>query len=369
MSASAMNGASRTPERGFSLVELMIAMVLGLLVIGGTVTVFGGASRSARLNEALSTLQANARFALDSVTADLRMAGFRGCADPSRAALLVGAANPPTTNLEATAVSGWLVGASGWTPAAPAGYTPPAAGEAGAPVPGTHALRLQYAALPGYPLASSMSGPADDLSVTGTVNDLRENDFAVVANCNAAELFAVGNLTRGSGTATLEPAAQLSQAWHAAAEPSATSVVMPFVDALYYVGDTGRTNATGDAIRALYLQGFPHDVAPLELVEGVEQMRLEFGVEMGAGLAFLQPDAPGLVQADVRLVRLGLLMASPERFPEQGSGSAVRLAGQPVLPAAAGLPAGAITYPADSRLRMAFDTTVAVRNRAVQESP
>lgn len=64
--------------RGLTLVELMIALTLGLIVIAALVAVFMGSNRNFRQNEALATVQDNARFALDALSRDLAMAGYWG---------------------------------------------------------------------------------------------------------------------------------------------------------------------------------------------------------------------------------------------------------------------------------------------------
>src|SRR5690606_15345269 len=64
---------------GFSLIELMIAMVIGLFVIGAVSAVFISARQSARYQEALSRLQQNGRTALDLMEFAIRNAGYKGC--------------------------------------------------------------------------------------------------------------------------------------------------------------------------------------------------------------------------------------------------------------------------------------------------
>lgn len=66
--------------RGVSLVELMIAMVLGLLVGAGIVTVFVSTSNTHRAQEQLALLQEEGRFAITQIKNDLAMAGAQYCA-------------------------------------------------------------------------------------------------------------------------------------------------------------------------------------------------------------------------------------------------------------------------------------------------
>lgn len=66
-------------QDGFSLVELMVAMVLGLVLIGGVVSVFMSNSRTYQTNTALGGVQANARIAFELLARDIRQAGLIGC--------------------------------------------------------------------------------------------------------------------------------------------------------------------------------------------------------------------------------------------------------------------------------------------------
>ena len=64
---------------GFSLVELMIAMVLGLFLIGGVVSVFLANRQVYRQNENLARMQENARYAFEILARDIREAGGIVC--------------------------------------------------------------------------------------------------------------------------------------------------------------------------------------------------------------------------------------------------------------------------------------------------
>jgi type IV pilus assembly protein PilW len=66
-------------QRGFSLVELMVALVLGLLVIGGVGGVFLSQRELYRQNENLARMQENARYAFEVMARSLREAGGIAC--------------------------------------------------------------------------------------------------------------------------------------------------------------------------------------------------------------------------------------------------------------------------------------------------
>lgn len=73
----------RTKRRqtGFTLVELMIAVLIGLLVTAGIGTLFMGIRRSNSAQEGLSTLHEAGRFAVNRMEQDLRMAGNQYCSN------------------------------------------------------------------------------------------------------------------------------------------------------------------------------------------------------------------------------------------------------------------------------------------------
>src|SRR5262249_52459649 len=63
---------------GFSLVELMIAMTIGLVLLAGLVSAFGNSANAHRELQKFSQQIENGRYALDFISSDLRHAGFYG---------------------------------------------------------------------------------------------------------------------------------------------------------------------------------------------------------------------------------------------------------------------------------------------------
>lgn len=85
-----MNRTNQSPsliqsQRGLTLIEIMVALVLSLFLIAGVIQLFLGSKQTYRFHDALSRLQENGRFALDSMTRDIRMAGF--CIPPNCSSL------------------------------------------------------------------------------------------------------------------------------------------------------------------------------------------------------------------------------------------------------------------------------------------
>ena len=353
---------------GFSLVELMIALVLGLFLVGGTITVFSSGIRTSEFNQSLANLQANARFALSRMSDDVRLAGFQGCSGLSHSQLSIQTSPAPTDNYERTAIWGAVVGDSGWTPALPTGYTAPTG--VGAPLQDSHALMVQYAAGPGAVVSSSLGSTIGSISLSDgePVRDVVSGDLMVISDCSSADLFKVQTITT-TGVASITPADALSKTYALQSATDNTLRVMPFFTAIYYVGDTQRTNDSGDRVYALYMQRYPHDLTnnpPIELIEGVDQMQLLFGTRRSDGrVEFLAPDDADFAPENIQSVDIGLLLSSYQRYPEVDKDRVYTLTGRAVLPASA---AGseAPRYPADQRMRVAFTKSVSVRNRALE---
>lgn len=63
-------------QKGFSIVELMIALVIGLLLMTGVIQVFISSKQTYATNEAMARLQENGRFALEFIARSARIAGY-----------------------------------------------------------------------------------------------------------------------------------------------------------------------------------------------------------------------------------------------------------------------------------------------------
>ncbi len=79
--SASLTRARRAPARaqvGFTLIEMMIAITIGLGILAGLVGVLAANSNNSRSNDRTSELMSNGRYALNSMKQELRQAGFRG---------------------------------------------------------------------------------------------------------------------------------------------------------------------------------------------------------------------------------------------------------------------------------------------------
>ena len=63
---------------GFSLIELMVALVITLILIAGIGQIFLSSKKSFTIQNDLGRQQENGRYVLDTLAQDLRRAGYLG---------------------------------------------------------------------------------------------------------------------------------------------------------------------------------------------------------------------------------------------------------------------------------------------------
>jgi len=72
-------------QKGFSIVELMVALVAGLLLLTGVIQVFVTNKQTYRVAEANARIQENARFSMEALGRYLRVSGYRSDASQDMA--------------------------------------------------------------------------------------------------------------------------------------------------------------------------------------------------------------------------------------------------------------------------------------------
>ncbi len=141
--SAAFVSAVQKSKAGFSLVEIMIAMVLGLLVMQGIIILFTQTERIFSHQSAMASLQESGRIALEIIGSDVRKVGNLPC----------GATSSPL--VFANRLSGHIVGA-------PSQADAPAAAAANKPYPMDRAVFLEGSQCPD---ATCSPQPASGLSV------------------------------------------------------------------------------------------------------------------------------------------------------------------------------------------------------------
>ncbi len=359
-------------QRGLTLVEVMVALVIGLVLMTGIIELFIGSKQTYTLQEAMARVQENGRFAVGQLNLDLRMAGHMGCANPR--VMQVEATPPPTTLLKlgrvrvalvtnpgdptwnlANAVEGSSWDGAGWTPALPAA--------AAAALPGSDVITLRGAGrrmlLTGVnPGAPEGSGSAPLLIPVNS--GLRQFDIVMVGDCINAAIFQITGTNAQIAAGQLAHAVGIGIPGNVTAnlgkdfDPAANAALMTMTSHTYFVAPGANGNP------ALFQSA--DGAAAQELVENVERMRITYGVGVTGANGNPVPTsyqtaaavaAAGLWR-DVISVRISLLLRSDDNVTDTA---------QPyTYTHDAGVEIPPEVLPADRRLRQVFTTTIGLRS-------
>lgn len=348
-------------EQGLTLVELMVAIVMGFVLIAGVVTVFIANKQTYRMQDALARNQENARFAIMTMTRDIRNAGYLGCGTANRIPVhnsLKDSGGTSPFNF-GTAIQGYDAPNANTAPTFPGvvatgsntfvAPTPP-------PVPGSDILSLRTVGGCGDSITDHNPSSAD--IKTTPKGCLCSGDIVLVTRpgCTEGWLFQALNVTPDACSTKGNSSTKTNVVHNTGKDPKYEpgnedkgdgtewigGEILRVVSRTYYVGDTGR------GVRALYVteNGRP----AVELVEGIESLQLEFGEDTDNDLAanaYRHASSVGN-WLNVRSVRLSVLTQSADsQVTEQAVSSTFSL-----------------FYPtaSDKRLREPFYTTVTARN-------
>ena len=176
----------RAGQTGFTLVELMVAVALGLFLVAIMGTIYLGSKATYRSQDAMARLQENGRFAIDTMGANLRMAGFRGCLGYGKATPVVNTLNTPGATLYnfAVAVGASRRSGSNWLPALDTAIS----GLAPAPDAAGDVMTIRRPIGQGRALTAEMADANAMLTVSGP-SAFRTGDLLMVTDCTGATVF------------------------------------------------------------------------------------------------------------------------------------------------------------------------------------
>lgn len=371
-------------QDGMSLIELLIAMLIGVLMMTAAIGLLVSNKRVYKEQNEMGRLQENARFAIEILTNDIRMAAYAGCVDD------VDLLAETTPDLHNNANNADLLnnlhnfenpveGINGKTAASewsPSGVSTVSTEEVANMTNGTDAITLRYLDPIESQVTFTSGGTASNTTIPVTCSDstgttencsadhITDDENMAITDCGTGDIF----IATGSTATTITHGATLSKAYDDSAQ------ISRYVTTRYYIGTADKTNHTGDAVPALYRYITAQDkddcdgdsdtteviACPQELIEGVERMEILYGVDTDADSvpdSYLAAGAVGLTTSanwsSVISVRLSLLLRTiNENFNIDEDDNTYTL-----LDAAA-------YDPADEHLRRrVFTTTVQIRNR------
>lgn len=268
--------------RGLSLIELMVALTIGVLLLAGAITVYMQSRNTYRTNDVASRMQEVGRYALDVIGPDVRLAGFWGLTN-----------RPDSFTNGAGAVGNDCAADFTVNVAAPiegrdATATPPGTGYDLACAPGGGFVKVDW---------------ADVLIVRRATVDataLENGRLQVQSNREAAALFSDG----------VRPAS------FGASPQSETHNLMV---GAYYIGEGPAVNGMRQfSLRRQTLMrdaGAPKIVDD-EIIPGVQDLQVQFGLDTngdGTVERYVNPQDAIPAGARIAAVQLWLLVVAEER--------------------------------------------------------
>ena len=371
---------SRT--RGFSIVELMVAVTLALIVTAAVLSAFLGSRSSFMSTSGTAAVSDNGRFALDFLQSAVRDAGYMGCNTTQRQISLLNvgasplyynfgqplggseanntvsnsftlAAAPSSATATPVATDSSLTDWLASTGPAWGGNLDPAL--ANLTIKNSDVLLVNSTWRTNQPpaLVTTITTGSNSFTVQNTYN-LQTGLLAVISDCAKSVVFQIGSATPNTANATVSFATGGPGGNSASSFPVSFEVgsqVTPVDTTVYYIGQ----GADGDAALFSYDMSAHNTFVnpPTELVPDIENMQILYGVDT-TGTQTVSEYVPAAQVIDfntVMSVKIAVLAASePGAVPKPGANPSYQLLGNTV------------TVPADTRSRQVFEITVSTRN-------
>jgi type IV pilus assembly protein PilW len=321
----------RKTQLGIGLVEILIAMLLGLVLVGGILQMFSSSQQTHRVHEATSRMQESGRMALEIIARDVRMADFWGCASDL---------NNVVNNLN-NAAAGYVDFKAGGVDGTDGGS-------------GADTLILRGGFNTGLGVEPPYGPQASANIKVSADNDLSQSDILFVSDCTNADIFQVTNsnpdgsgvLVHNTGSTTEPGNYNVTNPGCPGANAHCLSKVYGADASIFRVQQITYTIATGsEGEPALFRNGD-------EFLDGVEDLQVLYGEDTdGTGAANYYVPANQVVDMAAAVsIRFAVITRSQN---DNLTGGATQ--SYDVL--------GATRTAPDNRLRQTYMSTVAVRNR------
>jgi type IV pilus assembly protein PilW len=315
---------ARAKTRGLSLIELMIAMVLGLVVVASASAIFISNRQTYRATESMGRLQEGGRVSFELMARDIRQAAGNPCARDLRVANVL---RNPATNWW----SNWNSTIIGYEDSDGAAF--PFSAAVGGRVAGTDAIEMKSADNVSGVTVVSHNPPSAQFQVNTTSHPLTDGDIVMVCDFRQATILQVTNASPGTNTTIVHNDGNSVSPGNCSKglgfptncgstngtpytyDPTSTIVKMQA--SRWYVGN----NESGgrSLFRAVLTNnGGNAGVANQEIVSGINNMTLQYLVRNGADYVNASAVAPN-DWANVVAVRVLLTMAGTDRIGTDGN--------------------------------------------------
>lgn len=291
-------------QAGVTLVETMISLTLGAIIAVGVMQLFAGNSATHNLLVGQSRLQESARFALESISRATQQAGYKGCYSSNESisrSFLV--ATPYEFDIE-VGMQGFEGETSSWSPdltlVMPTTingvdtnvYTEGGTSKTGIDtsqlIHATDVITLRYLSQVDHRLLVDMPTSQEDpiVEMPATGLELQDGHLALFHDCEKATVFKITNISLHdpaanqatlshdtSGTIVQNAITSLAEFNTFETDASVTAIESH----TFFIAPGAGRNTNGDTPLSLWRKSGV--AAPIELVEGVENMQILYGLD------------------------------------------------------------------------------------------
>ncbi len=287
-------------SKGLSLVEMMISLALGSVVTAGVIQLFVANSESYNLLQGQSRMQESARFGLNFIGSAARQAGYAGCF--SSLETLYPTIDPAFLPYEMdmrSGVHGFNAVGANWVPAlamlpnTDANNEFPAGGDGVGNgiditqiVEGTDVLTLRNMGLDDFRLTAPLDPGVPEIEVVGSVDALGfgEDHLAMIHDCEKASIFRVTDLsvsgpliTIGHQTGDPDNYTNTTPVLNTVNNFLEDAAVSRVESSIFFIAPGSGYNEVGENPLSLWRKSGVD--APAELIEGVEDMQVLYGID------------------------------------------------------------------------------------------
>ncbi|WP_455201814.1 PilW family protein [Kaarinaea lacus] len=266
-------------QRGITIVEVMVAVSLSLIILAGVMHIFINNKQTYRVQEAFARLQESGRFAMNTITKDLRMAGYMGCASsiasPANIVDLDGIAGADNVSVfNGNGLEGFEYSNLPITLNSVLQLTTSTV------VPGTDIIRIKRGSSTGIHPVGPMTSLSAQIKLPPALaaGVFSRDDILMVTDCEHADTFAASNVTSGSTPG--QPFVEITHdATNNIVTPMLSTIykedaeVMKMINHTYYISN----NSAGVPSLFRMTMGNAGSMTPEELVDGIEDMQLLYG--------------------------------------------------------------------------------------------
>lgn len=180
---------STARARGVTLIELMVALVLGLIVSGAALTLFVTNKQTYTASESLGRIQEGQRTAFELMSRDVREAAGNACEKGLKVGNII---NNPTSTWY-TDFSGGIRGYDGGAAFGDAPFGTAAEQR----VAGTDAVELKSSVSSGISILNQPGGPSADIKVNTVASGFQAGDIVMACNFDHAAIFQIDDVNGG----------------------------------------------------------------------------------------------------------------------------------------------------------------------------